>query len=139
MADYGIKITKAGSDVSTADDEDLIFSSKYEIMKTLVVGTYSYTFTSDITSVEIEIDHNQGERKVYWLSIGGPNSDQNTIEFWDEYVVNGGDSANRQWYGVGLDNSIKITYHEGVIGGSGYDPTGETWNFKYYIFVERLF
>ena len=33
MADYGIKITKAGQDVATAADKDLVWSSKYNGMK----------------------------------------------------------------------------------------------------------
>jgi len=47
MADYGIKISKSGVDVKTAGDDDLIFTTKYSMLKIAKVGTFSYLFTSE--------------------------------------------------------------------------------------------
>jgi len=41
MANYGIKISKAGYDVKTASDINLIMSSKFNMLKTKMAGTFS--------------------------------------------------------------------------------------------------
>ena len=138
MGDYGIKITKAGAGISSTNDRDYIFWSKYSLMKVFAVGTYSYTFPSDLTEVNIDITHNEGERKVFWLSISGPSAQDKTSGTWLDYVRNGGDKALRAWYGSGYNNKLNIHYIESNITGNGYDPTGELWEFKYYIFKETL-
>jgi len=38
MADYGIKVSKPGYDVADATDEQLVFSSKFDTLKILMVG-----------------------------------------------------------------------------------------------------
>jgi hypothetical protein len=64
MANYGLKISKIGVDVKSAGDGDLIFTSKYPLLKIIKAGTLSYTFTSDPADGETvlmgTINHNFG-------------------------------------------------------------------------------
>lgn len=57
MADYGLKIAKAGYDVTTATDNNLVFSSKFNTLKAFATGT----ITIPVNSVDVidygEINH----------------------------------------------------------------------------------
>ena len=41
MGNYGIKVSKAGYDVLSASDDQLVMSSKFNMLKTSAVGTIS--------------------------------------------------------------------------------------------------
>lgn len=138
--DYGIKITKPGKDITSLLPQDYALWSKYRVMKTQLVGTAQYTFNSDTNSVDIDITHNLGERKVAWVSIDGPNTTWKTAGWWAYYYDRDGlniDTALRWWTVHTYTNKISIHYREGATQGSGVNPTGEVWNFKYYIFDEE--
>ena len=125
MADYGIKITTSGKDVTSTDERDYVLWSKYPFMKTYMVGTVSYTFSSDVDSVDIDISHNENERKVIWLSIEGAGTTEKTCGRWFDYVDSGGNKNSRWWDGQGMDNKLRIHYGEQNFAGGGYDPTGD--------------
>lgn len=136
MANYGMKVTKSGKSISSTDPRDYILFSKYPIMKTYLVGTYAYTFPSNIDGVEIVITHSLGYRSFTWLSINGPPASAKTTDWWAYYYNVGSDKALRHWRYKLTDTQLKIVYGESNQAGNGYNPTGETWYFKYYIFIE---
>lgn len=128
-----------GAGITETDNRYLIFSSKWWVMKTYRVGTYNYTFPSDLSSVDITITHNLGHAKCIWFSFdgSGTNAQWKGNDFWAYGYSNGsGSSVNRFWSCESNANEIKIKYEELIETGSGYNPTGEVWNFKYYIFIE---
>lgn len=57
MGDYGIKVSKPGYDVKTAEDKDLVFSSKFFTPRVHVQGSGSITHTGGRT---VTIAHNLG-------------------------------------------------------------------------------
>ena len=59
MSDYGIRISKAGTDVKTGTDKDMILTSKYSLLKGHLSGTGTTTVTSGTTKT-ITITHNLG-------------------------------------------------------------------------------
>ena len=136
MVDYGMKITKIGKAITSINPVDYVLWSKYPIMKTYIVGTYSYTFPSDFTDVEIVINHNLGYRPFAWLSINGPYDNAKTTDWWAYYYNVGGDKVLRAWRYKLTNTEFKIVYSESNGAGNEYNPTGETWYFKYYIFIE---
>jgi len=140
MGNYGIKITVPGKGIASSDNKDYVFWSKYPVMKTYLVGTSSYTFPSDLNSVQLNIVHNLGTRKVGWLSIDGTtqNAQWATSGWWAYWYSSGGNTALRWWTYHTYTNSMSIHYDEAVVRGSGYNPTGEDWDFKYYVFIEGI-
>ena len=138
MGNYGIKTTVAGKDITSTTKEDYIVWSKYSFMKTYLVGTENYTFSSDANSVTITITHNLGDRKAVWVSINGPNAEWKQWDWWAFWYQSGGNTALRFWTVETNSNQVLIKYGESNVQGSGYNPNGETWSFNYYIFIESL-
>lgn len=139
MVDWGIKITKPGTGVTSTNVRDYQIWSKYPIMKTYLVGTASYTFTSDIDFVDIQITHNLGPPRLAWFNFDGSamNSQWKGSDFWAYFYNSGGNTASRFWTLHSDVDRIRLQYEEGNQAGSGYNPTGEVWQFKYYIFIEQ--
>ncbi len=137
MSNYGIKISRPTKSVWSSSEKDFVFNSKYSLMGTYMVGTATYTFSSDIGSVTVEITHDLGYRPAVWLSINGPGaSTRKTTDWWVEYYNSGSDKALRSWIKYVTTTKLQIKYDETNVEGAGYNPNGETWNFKYYIFAE---
>jgi hypothetical protein len=139
MADYGVKVTIPGKATTSIEPRDFAIWSKYSTMKTFLVGTYDYTFPSDLSSVTISISHNLGYHAAVWLSLSSTaDSTWNTWDWWAYFYNAFGNEVLRFWQIYSLDNSIEIRYGESNTAGLGYNPTGETWSFKYYIFIEEI-
>ena len=58
--DYGIKISQPGFDVKTCDDKDLVMSSKFNLLKTCMVGV--------IPTGEISVAHGLAYVPIYFTS-----------------------------------------------------------------------
>jgi len=58
MIDYGLRVSKAGSDVKTADPENLYFSSKYFNFKELATGSFTFE-TGDDTNLDGDINDSE--------------------------------------------------------------------------------
>ena len=143
MANYGIKVTKPGKAVTSTDEEDYIIWSKYETSKVIVWGTASYTFASDVTSFTIEIDHNIGQSNLCWWSFdcSGTNALWVGAGYtWIDYMASGSDGLLRTMYYDTEANKLYIQYREYTYGsGYAYDPTGEAWTYKYYLYTDEVF
>lgn len=113
---YGIKVSQDGFDVGTCSDFNLVFSSKYDILKIGTVGTGSFTTGGTAT-----IAHNFGYTPSYLLYL----SDDNVNFTLYHSTGIGGVSS------IGTDN-LKITKGLGstdnyyyVSGGNNYyDESG---------------
>lgn len=60
--DYGIKVSQEGVDVKTADNDDLVMSSSFNMFKIALSGTLSMTFTpgADTTTTTVSVSHGLG-------------------------------------------------------------------------------
>jgi len=63
MADYGIKISKAGEDVTTATGDDLIFSSSYNTLK--ISGVYAKSITANNETKTETTAHGLGYKPAF--------------------------------------------------------------------------
>lgn len=72
MVDYGFKVSKAGYDVKTADDKDMILTTKYPFLKAFSQGSFSLTITGAGTFTQT-LTHNLGYHIAYlYLGIYDP-------------------------------------------------------------------
>jgi len=77
MADYGIKISKPGKDVLTCGIEDLIYYSKYPLLKIKSTGTGTITYDHDDASNDVLVaTHSLGYIPIFtfltqWYDIDG--------------------------------------------------------------------
>lgn len=138
MDKYGIKIVLPGKDVSDATPEECFVTPDYPCPKIKLkqvpahFGVYTHTFASTPATGEtalFTLNHNLGYKPMHFCLI--------------KYAVSG---VNRAlplpaYSGVSLyiyayvsTTQFKILINRAV---GGTDPTGETWVFKYYIFVEN--
>ena len=60
MGDYGMKVSKAGFDVKTCDDDDLVFSSKFNQLKRKASGT------ATTSGSDIQVAHGLGYKPIYF-------------------------------------------------------------------------
>lgn len=137
MADYGLKIVKEGASVESAEVRDYIVWSKHPLMKTVLYGTYDYTFASDLSAVTITIPHNMGHKGATWFSVGfaGVNYSDNRQVYYDDGL---GNATLATWKIKTRTNDIQIIYDEQLTEGTGVDTTGFTFHFKFYVFVESV-
>lgn len=139
MTDFGINISKPGVGVGTATLPDLYLTSGKPVLKTFMVETSNYTFSSDISSATVTINHGLGYSPMAWFAIDGPGTIpfSQTTDYWLQYYNEPDDKALRYWStNIGTGDAW-IVYGESLVHGAGYDPTGEAWNFKVYIFYEK--
>jgi len=65
MANWGIKASKSGSDVFTAEDDDLVLTSRYPLLKIYMSGSGTLSFSTSDNLKEAEITHNLGYSPLY--------------------------------------------------------------------------
>lgn len=121
MADYGIKISKTGVDVKTATDDQLAFSSKYNVPKTFASGAStivvsggagSRTIAHGLPAIPIAL--------VYIEFVAGDNK---------RYLLNDVVLSSPFAYSVDATNLIVS-----IITA----PADGTYNFYYYTFLDAL-
>jgi len=81
MGDYGLRISKTGEDVVTADPEDLYFSSHYHNFKELSSGTSTFKtgddtalnggITDSATTITVDSTANYSSAGVFFVDGGG--------------------------------------------------------------------
>ena len=125
MVDYGIKVSKAGYDVKTTADKNLILTSKYPVLKVKMQGS-SYVNVSG-TSGTKTTTHNLGYKPI-------------ALVFCDN-SASGGDrvmipSRNRV-LGGNADLSLRINDNDIVVTVVNAPDTGH-YDFYYYIFYDPI-
>jgi hypothetical protein len=80
MTDYGLKISKAGYDVNTASDDELLISSKFPMFKVIAQGTfdlkiYKTTLNGALNSsaTTVTVASTTGFPSAGYIWIYGPN------------------------------------------------------------------
>ena len=136
MADYGVKITKEGKSVGTAGLQDLLFHSKYPLLKIKVTGSGSITVvdSSSFGSVDVYA-HNLGYQPLYFMysQIYDPFADTTYTDY--SQVPKWNNSAGGVIYysyttTMGTD---KLTYTAETQGG---DSGTHVLNYYYAIYYD---
>lgn len=143
MSDYGIKATIPGKAITSTNPRDYSIWSKYDLMKTFIVGKYEYTFPSDLPYVEIDIPHDLGYRPAIWVSYKCDSNPQwRNWNSWSYWYTTGNfpniDGALRSWICLSFSDKIQFIYFEDNEFNAGFDPTGEHWTFRYYMFLNEI-
>ena len=123
MADYGFKISKTGSDVVTAADEDLILTSKYNVPKVSASGANT-----------IVVSGGSGTRTI----AHGLSATPIAIVYIEDVVNN-----NKRWLlnarePIGFPFYYFVDGTNLVVNTTGLGPSDGTYNFFYYIFIDAL-
>lgn len=128
MADYGIKISRPGFDISTSNAWELVFSSKYNAFKVVSSGSISVSCTTYDSSTGLyygtgTINHGLSHVPLYWIY-----ADDGTGRRW----------TSPAWFDTSPDKNIKFQ-------ADGYDnqidvelriPNSGSAIVTYYIFDE---
>ena len=124
MADYGLKISKAGYDVKTATDKDFIFTSKYTAFKIFAEYTGTITFVTDGTTAEgsTTITHDLGYKPAFLIMLG-------TASALDQLPFNRTSSA--VYWGFSTTSIVRL-------GGFIVSATNVTFNYKIVVYIEDV-
>jgi hypothetical protein len=132
---YGIKISLPGSDVNTANTEQLAITSEKSMLKQERQGTTSYTFSGSPASVTIlTINHNLGYEPAFiatWESISLGTS---SMLPYNQFPYSGlferifAEVTTTQFF-------IKYVSDE----TTPTTRTGQQWNFRYTIWYDEAF
>jgi len=145
--DVGVKLSQTGVDVGQATDDQLIFSTDFNLFKIAQSGTVSYTPPSSLAGATPQlvatIPHNLGVSPAFMVYVTNPNlsgvgytSPGLTNLPSTVYITNSGSIILVSTADVDTTNLyIRFTY---LAGGAGSITGLEafTWNYKYYILRE---
>lgn len=132
MADYGLKVSKAGYSVLTTGDENLIYSSKYDTLRVFAQGSGSMTSAYPTTTI-ITIAHNLGYRPAFTVysevdsGFGGANDRFFMLPL--TWAI-GGDASIEAYCD---STNLKIRY------GGDHTPNGVVLDYKYYIYYNQAY
>lgn len=140
MADFGLKISEAGTDVKTATDRQLVFSNQFNYLKTYLVGTSSITITAGTTTatkLSTSFSHNLGYVPAVqvWINDGTYAA---PISFTARAFATRSALVDRSYYNYYV-NSTDIKFYLKT-DDSTYWPQGadKIIYFKYYIFTQQM-
>lgn len=125
MADYGLKVSKSGSSVLTATDENTSMTSKFNSFKVFAQGALQKAISPSSTFT-VTVSHNLGYKPAFLVFsdsvVGGGKRFQ--VPFNDGAAYANSDAT--------VDNSNLNIY----ISTGGFSGTGNL-DMYYYIFVDR--
>lgn len=137
---FGMKISKAGYDVKTATDTNLIMSSAYNMFKIVATGSGTLTAGAAGTSAYTDVTHGLGVKPVV-IAFGYP---PDTSQFWGAgyaaqfpviyYGLTGGLYAWDAFMHVQV-TTTNARFAITRSSGSSASAAG-TWTYQYYIMVE---
>lgn len=125
MADYGFRISKAGVDVKTGDDEDMILTSKYSLFKGSLSGNGTKSVNSSSTGT-VTVNHNF-----------------NYIPLGNVFVENplGSNWFHAPFTASGASGSITISYKftstTMVITFNNSTTDNHTFDYQYFIYLDK--
>ena len=130
MGNYGLKVSKAGFDVKTTADKNLIYSSKFDTFRVFASGSGSVT-CDDINGVVVTIAHSLLYRPV-------------CVVYSEIYSSFGGASGRffmlpLTWPigGAGAIEWRSTTTNIQLLYGVDHAPSGTVLNYKYYIYYNQ--
>jgi len=132
MANYGLKISKPGYDVSSASDSELVYSSKFDTLKVFSSGSGSITVPNPMAEQTVTITHNLGYRPafMFYTQIFDVFSGSVTSGYYMSPYTDpvGGDGSIMPYVST---TTLKIRY------GAVHAPAGSVINYKYFIFYNK--
>lgn len=133
MADYGLKSTRSGKDITSTTVRDYTLHSQYNTLK---IATEGYGTASVTTGVNwtLDVAHNLGYKPMIFFYYKHPNNnrwhlatsyaDINTGATWALY----GNVVHKN------DNEVTLKLYDGLIDTMPSSPTNV--NYKYIILIE---
>lgn len=146
MADWGVKITKAGADVSSTNRDDYVFWSKYQSLPLLYKTTVSITVNSGACSGVYTYTHSLGFPPFVLgamtpVSLGTRMYLPVNIGQSGNKLYCSGDILSEVFYLRSKVNTIDIVYDVECIiamfGGRCVD-TSKTYNIDLYLYMFEL-
>lgn len=135
MSDYGIKISKPGKNVINAGLKDLLFHSKYPLLKLVKSGSGSITFTDGGAGFDgLIYTHNLGYAPMFFLFSQWYDPFLNTVKTEYRRMPLSERSAGgliSQKY-TPLVNNTEFRYSGFTMGGDGASHTINFYWFLYY-------
>ena len=126
MGNWGIRISKSGTDVKTGSDKDMIVTSKYSQLKGIIEGNGSIVVAANATGT-VTVAHNLGYIPFADGYIKHP-LDSNWLQ--NPTTADGGLYAIQTWHYM---DSTNLYMKFKVIGGS----SSRTFNYQYFIFLDK--
>lgn len=130
MADYGLKISRPGYDVSTATAKQLAMTSKHKTFKVAAAGTQNVSLSTGWYRNQATIAHGLGYVPAF--VVYGKQSDESVYNHvpWTPAFADIGYYFLYAW----ADSTY--LYLEAQYGFGS--PDNLTYNFKYYIFDNQI-
>jgi len=130
MADYGIRISKAGVDVKTGADKDMILNTKHPLLKGRQSISGTVTVHSGVEAV-VTLGHNLGYIPFVQVFFNDPA----TIPADRWYLAPFGAGAGAEYlyvYSRADSTNVYITFDWFRAGGGS-----ENFKYKAYIFLDK--
>lgn len=140
MADYGFRISKAGVDVKTGDDKDMVITSKYAVLKGTLHGSGTKVLNSGDrtqkgTVNELASTHNLGYIPFIQVWVKFSNSNLLLNDKWYPlplpYVGAGGYYEAYYYYSDSTKLYLDFYWQDDIDGGSN------TVTYQYFIFIDK--
>ena len=133
--DWGLKISKEGSDVKDCDDNELVYSSMYPQLKIHSSGSGSHTFTNNDGRKELTT-HDLGYKPFFaiWVDTG------DGFELCGFNVANIGDYAVG-YLGTAKTDVLLLVAYATYVGGAWGDttpPPNKTVDYAWIIFYDPV-
>ena len=139
MADYGIKVSQIGKDITSTNVNDYVIHSGYYIPKTYLVGSASLSFANETDTHSnktiVTVNHNLGYRP-YCTFFWNKNNTTYSGDIWIEFQ--GGSHICIEDIAMYVDTTKFQLFYQYSTGGDGLTGISSyVFNFKYYIFIDR--
>ncbi len=129
MGNYGIKISKAGFSVLTATPDQLIASSKYNMLKVHAAATLTKNITGAPKEETYTIAHNLGYVPIYICRTVIPAS------------LSGYGAAVAYWQPTSSGSPVEVLYWADTTNlyiRARYNNDGTGYKFQYQIFKDKI-
>jgi len=130
MADYGIKVSKAGYDVKTATNQQLIASSSFPVWKQYMVGNGTITVPGNYGNTSLTVDHNLNYIPSFFAYY---EPVENSGKFIDASAVTIYPYQNGE-----VSVSTSTTNTQFIMSFHNSTLTAKDSRYKYFIIIETL-
>lgn len=130
--DYGIKVSKAGFDVLTAADSNLILSSAFNSFKIVTTGNVSLTIPNATGSVSVSVAHGLSAPPMVVAAYLAPaGAVYHPLPYFTQGAYSGGNLTLTSWVRWDVDGTnVIFSYDQSTIVTFG------TASIRYYILQE---
>lgn len=132
MADYGLKISKDGFDVTTADEKDLAFSSTFNTYKVYATGTGTLTPADQWSTDTAEIAHNLDYKPAFLVFVRVVTPTLLVVPNWLNPPATGPGALPR--FTTWIDNTNLNIKVWGTQGDPDYDYQ---YSYRYYLIIDQ--